>query len=374
MALIRVTPVQHRKSLLRFIRQPRTLYPPDSLWVSPLDWERLRFFRQKKNPFFSFAKIELFIARDERGRDLGRIAAIENPRFNEFQKKKVGFFGFFDSIDDPEVSRALFDAVEGWLRDRGLTVVQGPFNPSSNHECGLLVSGFDRPPRILMPYNHDYYPRLVEDAGYRGIQDLVGYEYEVDGIAPPRLIRAIEHLRERSAFTIRKVNLKRFEEEVERLKIIYNEAWSQNYGFVPFTDEEIGWMALELRSFVTPEMCQFAEVKGEIAGMMLALPDVNQALKPLRGRLFPTGWWKLLRGLRRINALRAVLLGALPQYRNLGIDYAFYYEGLKLALTHGIREIELSWVLDHNVHVLRPLNRLGARETKRYRLYEKTLS
>jgi len=374
MASVRVAPVENRKDLLRFIRQPRSLYPPDSPWVSPLDWERKQFFNQKKNPFFQFARIQMFLARDDRGRDLGRIAAIANSRYNEFQEGNAGHFGFFDSVDDGEVSRALFEAAEEWLREKGFTVAQGPFNPSSNYECGLLVEGFDQPPRVLMPYNHEYYPRLVEDAGYRGMQDLVAFEYKTENGFPPRLIRAMESIGKRKAFTLRKANLKRLDEEVERLKTIYNESWLENTGFVPFTDAEIRHMARDLRPLVEPGMCQFAEVDGKTAGMMLVLPDVNQALKPLRGKLFPLGWWKLLRGLKRVRAIRAVLMGALPAYRNLGIDYAFYHEGLKLAMARGYRDIELSWVLEHNVHITRPLTRLNASLSKRYRLYEKSLS
>lgn len=373
MAKVSVAPVEGRRDLLRFIRFPLTIYPPESPWVAPLEWERLRFFNRKKNPFFRFARMELFLARDDRGRELGRIAAILNPRHNEYQKKEIGFFGFFDSVDDPEVAAALFGAAEGWLREKGFRTFQGPFNPSSNYECGLLVSGFDRPPRIMMTYNHPYYAGLVEGAGYGKAMDLVAYEYETERGNPERLRRGVELILKRGGISMRKANLRRFDEELERLKTVYHEAWSANYGFVPFSDAELDRMAKEFRPFITPDLCQFAEVNGELAGMMLILPDLNQALKPLRGRLFPLGWWKLLRGLRRIDTIRAILMGARPAYRNLGLDHLFYYEGLKVGETGGFRNIELSWILETNVGILRPLNRLGGREGKRYRLYEKTV-
>lgn len=369
-----IVPVENRKTLRRFVRLPRAHYPPSSLWVSPLDFERLQFFDRRKNPFFQYAEARLFLAIGPDGRDLGRIAAIDNPRYREFQKRDLGFFGFFDAPDDLDVSRALFRAAEEWLRGRGLRGVQGPVNPSTNHECGLLVAGFDRPPRIQLTYNHPYYARLVEDAGYRGVRDLVAYEYEVDGSTPQRLVRAAEVFARRNAFTLRGLDLSRFDKEIELVKLIYNEAWSDNYGFVPLTDDEVRWLARELRPIIVPELCAFAEVNGEPAAFMIVLPDVNQALRPLRGRLFPLGWWKLLRGLKRIDAMRALAMGIRPRYRKLGIDYAFYAEGLRVAKKRCYRWVELSWILAENVELIRALERVEARETKRYRLYEKDLA
>jgi hypothetical protein len=370
---MQVIPVRDRRTLKRFLRFPRSLYPPDSLWVSHLDLERLRFFDPRRNPFFDHAEVQPFLALDSREREVGRIAAIHNPRYIEFQGREVGFFGFFDSADDPEVARLLFDAVEAWLREKGLPVAHGPVSPSTNHECGLLVSGFDHPPRIQIPYNYPYYERLIQSVGYRGVQDLVAYEYDVDGRVPERLGRAVEKLKKRNSFSIRPLNFKDFDGEVERIKVIYNEAWSRNYGFVPLTEKEIDWLARELRQITGPDMCAIAEVKGEIAGVMILLPDVNQALRPLRGKLLPLGWWKLLRGLKRVDAMRAVVMGIRPQFRKIGIDYGFYYAGLKAAHGRGYRIIELSWILAHNVELIRALERLEARETKRYRLYEKAL-
>jgi hypothetical protein len=173
---------------------------------------------------------------------------------------------------------------------------------------------------------------------------------------------------------MRPVDFSRFREELDRIKLVYNEAWSRNYGFVPLTDQEIEWLAKELQPVTGPDMCAFAEVEGEVAGLMILLPDLNQALKPLRGRLFPFGWWKLLRGVKRVDAMRALVMGIRPSYRKSGIDYGFYHAGLMAAHKRGYRRIELSWVLDNNVEVLRALSRLEARETKRYRLYEKSLA
>ena len=371
--MIRIDTVEDRKTLLRFIRFPRSLYPPSSLWVSPLDWERVRFFDKRRNPFFQHAEVRLFLARDTSGRDVGRIAAIDNPRHNEFHGRQVGFFGFFDAEENAEVARALFESVEAWLKERRLPAVHGPVSPSTNHESGLLVSGYDRPPRIQMTYNHPYYERLVEACGYQGVKDLVAYEYDVVPGMPERLGHAVEILKRKHSFTIRAIDFRRFDEELELLKLVYNEAWSRNYGFVPLTDPEIEWLAKELKPVAVPDLSWFAEVKGEVAGVSICLPDVNQALKPLRGRLFPFGWWKLLRGLKKIDAMRALIMGIRPQFRKMGIDYAFHHAGLLGAKARNYRTIELSWILADNVELLRALERLEARETKRYRLYEKAI-
>jgi GNAT superfamily N-acetyltransferase len=374
MPRIDVVPVEGSRMLRRFVRFPRSLYPPSSLWVSHLDWERARFFDPRRNPFFSFAAVRSFLAVDRNGRDVGRIAAIDNPRFVEFQGRKLGFFGFFDAPDDEEVSGALFEAAEAWLRARGLPAVQGPVNPSTNHECGLLVSGFDRPPRIQLTYNDPHYGRLVESAGYRGVKDLVAYEYEVDGRIPERLLRARDVFAKRHSFTLRKIDLKKFDEEIERVKLIYNDAWSSNYGFVPLSEAEIGWLAKELRPVIAPDLCAIAEVAGEPAAFMILLPDLNQAIRPLRGKLFPLGWWTLLRGLKRVDAMRALAMGVRPKFRKTGLDYAFYAAGLAAAHGRGYKHIELSWILADNLELTRALGRLEARETKRYRLYEKALA
>jgi hypothetical protein len=246
-------------------------------------------------------------------------------------------------------------------------------SPSTNYECGLLVSGFDRTPRVQMAYNHPYYEGLVLGAGYRGVQDLVAYEYEVTGRDPDRLRRSVELLKRRHSFTIRPVDFKRFRDEVDRIKLIYNESWSENYGFVPPTDGEIDAIARDLRTFTHPDLCQMAEVNGEVAGVSIILPDLNQALRPLRGRLLPLGWWKLLRGLKRVDAMRALIMGIRPRFRNLGIDYGFYQTGLLSAYGRKYRWIELSWILADNAALITALGRLEARETKRYRLYEKAL-
>jgi hypothetical protein len=371
---LRVDVVTGARGLQRFLDAPKRLYAPSSPWVAPLDFERRRFFDPQRNAFFREAEIAFFIAVDAGGDDIGRIAAIDHPLHNRVHSSSLGFFGFFDARDDARAAEMLLDAACDWVARRGYRRIHGPVNPSTNHECGLLVEGFDLPPMVQMTYNFPYYERLLLENGFSGVQDLVALVYEVDDSVPERLKRALEVFQKRHSFEIRPVNLKRFDEELARIKLIYNEAWSANWGFVPLTDGEIERIAKDLRPFVYPDLCLFAEVRGEPAGFCLALPDINQALKPLRGRLFPIGWARLLWGLRRIDALRAMVLGIRPGFRKLGIDYAFYYHGLRAAQRRRIRRFEVSWVLAHNVELLRPVERFGARVYKRYRLYEKDLA
>ncbi|MBI4602102.1 MAG: N-acetyltransferase [Planctomycetes bacterium] len=372
-------PLDDRRALLRFIRLPGALYPPESPWVAPLERERLRFFDPRRNPFFRRAEARLFVARDGRGRDVGRIAAIDDHSPSVVAappgpgRRKLGSFGFFDAADDLEAARALFGAAEEWLRARGCTAAQGPLSPSTSHECGCLVAGFERRPKLFMPYNHAYYGRIIEACGYRAVQDLVAYEAPVPSSLPQRLARAERIFARRRAFTVRRADLRRLDEEVAHVHAIYNDAWSENFGFTPLTRGEIEWLARELRPVLHPDFCRIAEVRGEPAGVMIALPDVYQALRPLRGRLFPLGWLRLFWGLRRVDGLHGLVMGVRPRFRKLGIDHAFYLEGLRAAWEHGYKTVELSWVLAHNAGILRPLERLGALETKRYRLYEKAL-
>jgi GNAT superfamily N-acetyltransferase len=371
-AAVRVVEASGRRGMARFLDLPRRLYPRSSPWVAPLDLERRKFFDPARNPFFERARMELFLAVDAAGRDVGRIAAIENPRHNEFHGENVGFFGFFESVDDVAVARVLLDTASRRAAERGRPRIRGPVNPSTNHECGLLVEGFERSPMVQTPYNHAYYEKLLLEAGCEGVQDLVALLYEVDGKVPERLRRGLEVLGKRHGFSLRHLDMKRFDEELAKVKLIYNEAFARNYGFVPLSDAELDYLAGDLRQIVAPELCVLAEVDGEPAGFSLALPDVNQALKPLRGRLLPLGWWKLWRGWRRIDGMRAFAMGIRPRFRKMGIDYAFYHGGLMEAQRRGIREIEVSWVLAHNVELIRPVERFGGRIYKRYRLYEKS--
>lgn len=370
--MVRVEEVRGGRGLRRFLDLARAIHPPSSPWVAPLDFERRRFFDRARNPFFEEAEVALFLARDERGRDLGRVAAIENRRFKEYQGQALGFFGFFECADDAAVARALLDTASGWARARGNERLHGPVSPSTNHECGLLVEGFEDPPLVQMPYNPPYYEGLLLAAGFEGVQDLVATTYDVSEAIPERLERSLELFQKRHGFELRKLDLSDFAGELARFKLVYNEAWSRNYGFVPLSEREIESLARDLRPIIDRELCWFAEVKGETAAAMLCLPDYNQALRPLRGKLFPLGWMRLWRGLSRIDRMRGMALGVRPGFRKMGIDHALLLEALRAAQRKGYRAIDVSWMLAHNVEMLRPLERVGARVYKRYRLYERS--
>ena len=370
---MRVEKVSGRRGLRRFLEVAKRLYPKESLWVAPLDFERRAFFDPKKNAFFDYASLELFVAVDSSGSDVGRVAAIDNPRYNEFQNTALGFFGFFESTDDPEVAAALLEEAERWVLEHGYHRIHGPVNPSTNHECGILVEGFDLAPVLQMPYNHAYYEKLLLERGYVGVRELLSFHYDVDGRVPERLVRAREALQKRSGFTVRLLNMKDFDAELERVKLVYNEAWSKNFGFVPLTDQEIDCLAHDLKPIIEPPFCQFAEVDGEVAGVSLSLLDYNQLLKPLRGRLFPFGWWSLLTGKRRIDGMRGMVMGVRPRFRKMGIDYAFYHESLMASHQYGLKHIDLSWILAENSELTNAVFRLRAHGYKRHRLYEKEL-
>lgn len=367
---MRIEEVGGREGVRRFLEAARALYPPTSPWVAPLDLERQRFFDPRKNAFFEHGSIELLLAVDSRGRDAGRIGVIENPRFNEFQGTELGFFGFFEARDDPEVAAALFAETRRRTRERGHERLFGPVSPSTNHECGLLVEGFDSLPVLQIPYNHAYYEALLLGEGFEGVQDLVSFLYRIPGETPPRLQRAREVLARRSRTELRQLDLRAFDADLERVKRIYNDAWSANYAFVPLTDGEIDTIARDLKPILDPELCWFAEVDGEVAGVCLILPDYNQLLHSLRGKLLPFGWLRLLTGKRRIRRARGMLMGVRPGFRKLGIDYAFYDEAVRTMRRKGIVEIDVSWVLSHNKGLRGAIERVGARAYKTHRLYE----
>jgi hypothetical protein len=371
---IRVEEVGGRRGLARFLDVPRRLHPPGSPWVAPLDYERRRFFDPRRNAFFERGSIRLFVASDRAGRAVGRVAAIDNPAHNEFQQTRLGFFGFFEAPDDPELAGALLEEAARCARERGHGGLHGPVNPSTNHPCGLLVEGYEDPPALEMPWNPPYYERLLRDTGFAPVREMVSVRHAIHGAIPERLARAKAVQQKRHGFTVRELDLRRFREELAIFKTVYNEAWSANYGFVPLSERELEDLARDFRPLIDPKLCHIAEVGGEPAGVSLSLPDFNQALKPLRGRLLPFGWLRLLRGLKRISRMRGMVLGVRARFRGLGIDHALLHDGLAGAIANGYRAIEIGWVLADNEPMLRALQRAECVIAKRYRLYERELA
>ena len=367
MTTVKVDPVEDRSELRAFVRFPEVVYRADPNWVAPLrrDEEALL---SPTNPFFDHAEARLFLARRD-GAIVGRLAGILDRWHLERWKDGTGLFGFFESVDDPAVAQSLFEAVRGWLRAKGLRGMRGPFNPSTNDTCGLLVDGFHLPPRIMMPYNPRYYPALLEGVGLRSTRDLFTYEVDTPAAMPPAIGRVAEAARSRGV-RVRPLELARLPEEVERFRQIYNGSWSSNWGFVPISEREVAWTATQLKQVLVPDMALFAEVEGEPVGFFLCLPDLNPALRHLHGRITPWGLVRFLVARRRVDMVRLVLLGVLPQHRRRGIEALLLAQGWEAVHRLGYRGCEVGWILEENAVTRQATERWKARLVKRYRLYE----
>ncbi len=370
MSEVVVRRVETRSEREAFIAFQWEVYRGDPHWVAPLRMERRDFLNSSKNPFFRHAEVELYLAW-RGGRIVGRIAAVDDRNFNAFQGTRTAYWGLFEALDDPEAAVALFDAVRGWARARGLTELLGPMNLSTNYDCGLLVDGFDAAPYVLMTYNPRYYVGLVEGAcGQKKAKDLLAWTLDVRQPIPERVARLAEKFRTREELVVRPIDVRNLDAEVERLQSIYNDAWEKNWGFVPMTDAEFRHMAKEMKSIVVPELALIAEVDREPVAFALTLPDVNRALAKIDGRLFPTGIFKLLWHLRRIKACRLTGLGIRKGYRKRGIDAVLYHDTQRNAQRLGYVDGEVSWTLEDNDLINRAIEMMGAKRYKTYRLYE----
>ncbi len=368
-----IRPVHTPTELRRFILYPWKLYRSTPCWVAPLVSDQKLLLDPKKNPFFEHSDVEHFLAwRD--GQVVGRISAIVDRNYVEFQQEKVGFFGFFECIDDEPTARVLFTAVEGWLRERGMQRMIGPTNPSTNDTVGLLADAFDQYPVLHMPYNFPYYPTLCEAAGLAKARDLYAYYMENTIAVSEKIKRVAELVQKRRKVTVRPINLKKlFTEEIQLIKTVYNDAWTRNWGFVPWTEAELEHTAKDLKKVVEPDMVLLAFIDGEIAGFILSLPDLNIALRHIRGRLFPFGLFKVLWHARKIDMVRTLAMGVRKKYQGLGLDALFYYESWVRGKEHGFNRGEMSWILEDNYAMRNPMEKWGARIYKTYRMYGKEL-
>jgi GNAT superfamily N-acetyltransferase len=332
-----------------------------------------------KNPFFEHGEAEYFLA--ERGGEVvGRIAAIANRLHNETHGDRVGFFGFFEAVDDQQVADRLLEAAAGWLRERGFDTMRGPTSFSVNDEAGLLVDGFGSPPTVMMPHNPPYYEKLLLGAGLTPTKDLFAYQggdrtFTAYDPVPERLERAVEIMRQRMGITLRALDLRDFRSEVDRIKAIYNAAWEKNWGFVPMTDREIEHLAEQFRPVVVPDIIPMAEKDGKVVGFGLALPDLNVVFRGNRkGYLLPV-LPKLLWWLRRekIRKARIPLLGILPEYRGRGLDAVLYHWIWTKAAEHGMYWGEAGWILEDNAAMRAGLEKMRFTVYKTYRLYERAV-
>lgn len=353
-----------------FIRFPLDLYSKDPFFVPQLNRE-MRVHFSEKNPFFGHAEVKYFLAR-KNGRISGRIAAFVNRTHNEFHNEKTGFFGFFDSVNDPAVSAALFDRASAFLREKGMKSLVGPMNFSTNEECGFLLEGFDEPPFIMMPYNSPYYNDLSEKYGLTKVKDLFAYIYDVQDDMPEKVYRGAL-IAEKRGITSRPVNMKRFVDDMMVFRDVYHSAWEENWGFIPMTEEELRYSAERLKQIVVPDLALIAEKGGKPIGFFGLVPDFNFVLKHMKGRLNPLTIAKALYFSRKVRGLRIMLLGIKKEFRNKGVEAVLYKRAWPAIKRGRYERIEFSWILEDNIPVQRTIELFGGRLYKKYRIYEKAL-
>jgi hypothetical protein len=369
---LRVEEVRSEQDLKAFIRFPWEVYRGNRHWVPPLIKDQLQKFNPE-HPFRSHADIILFLAwRGER--IVGRIAGIIDHHYCEFHRNKEGFFGFFESILEPDVPELLLSRVAEWLKGRGMEKMIGPMNPSTNDECGLLVEGFDSSPCLMMPYNPSYYGSLLEGFGMRKVRDLYAYLLEQSSFSGDRLARVTERLGKRDPqLRIRPIELRHLDEEVRIIKEIYNHAWTRNWGFVPLTEEEIELFAKSMKPLVVPDLVLLAYSGDEPVGFSVSLPDYNEVLKHLNGRLGLLGIPKFFYFSRKIRTIRVMLLGVKRAFQRKGAEGFLYLETFKRGIQRGYQRAECSWILEENVLMQRGIEAMGGKRYKTYRIYETRL-
>jgi hypothetical protein len=376
---LQIIPADSRRDVSRFIDVPwrlfdRRTYPA---WVPPLRLSVKDAIDDRKNPFYENASRQLFLAiRD--GKLVGRIAAIENRAHNRFHQDRVGFFGFFESVDDPAVAGALFDAAEAWLKARGLDTMRGPMNPSTNQECGLLIEGFDAHPVFMTNWNPPYFVPLMDGAGFVKAKDLYGYWFSVSGPdrvpLPPRFEALARRAVTESGVTFRDIDISRFHEEVDVLWEIYNSAWEKNWGFVPMTRAEFVHTAKDLKPLVDPRLAFVAEVNGKPAGVMVNLLDYSHAQVAIgNGRLFPFGFLKLLTAKRTLKSGRMMVLGIKAEHRTRSILPLFIHELVRRAEMMNAVGGEASWILEDNLQMVRTMELIKAPLYRKWRIYDRPI-
>lgn len=369
----KVIPVSSKKELANFIDFPHELHKNDPNYVPEL------FIAQRDilttHPFHKHSSLQTFLAYDG-DKIVGRICAILNNNHNKFNDTNDGFFGFFDCINDQETANLLINTAIDWLKEKKAVKIIGPVNPSTNETCGLLVKGFDSPPMVMMTYNPPYYVELLEKAGFKKQVDLLAWHWDKTSYNDKsvQLLDKLQDRLKRSDVTIRKVNLKKFKEEAAALREVYNTAWDKNMGFFPMTNEEFDYTAKDLKMILDPDFCLLAEQHGKIVGFGVAIPDINQVLiKIKKGRLLPTGLFKLLFGKSKIKGIRIMLLGVIDGYRKMGIEAVLYGNIIKEYRRKGLEYAEASWTLENNDMVNRAIEAIGGDQYKTYRLYEKAI-
>jgi GNAT superfamily N-acetyltransferase len=374
--LVQITKVEGAKALKQFIDFPHDLFDGDPHYVPELFMSQEALLNKQKSPFFLHSRAEYFLARSAEGRILGRIAAIYNQNYIDFTGENTGFFGFFDVVEHYDVAEALLDTAADWLREQGLERVIGPANFSTNETCGVLIENFEEPPFVLTTYNRPYYGDFLDRYGFVKNTDLLSYEFLPKSFTPKlqELSASLEARLAQRGISIRTIDMKHFDAEVEKFLPIYNASWDQNQGFVPMTEAEVRQMGKDLKMALDPDFVFFAEKDGKTIGIALSVPNLNEIFINIRrGRLFPTGLFRFLFGKKSIKSLRIVALGILPEYRRIGLDVCFYARTYQTALRKNIQRAEASWILENNDLMNRPLVQIGGKVFRKHRIYEKYL-
>ena len=377
MSSVQIRPVRSRRELKRFVKVPFRLHRDHPQWVPPMIYERMQFLDRGKNPWFEHGEAEYFLAERD-GEPVGRITAQIDQGWDETQGGSDGMFGFFETIDDREVAAALLGAVEGWLTERGRQRLLGPMDFTTNDEVGLLIEGFELRPMILQNWHPPFYKDLLEELGYGKAMDLLMWFLELgklkegDQFAPEIHAAAEKALRE-EGIAIRNIDKGNLGVEMRRFSKVYNEAWADNWGFVPATDAEIEFHAKILKQVINEDWGFIAEKDGEAVGVAFTLPDINQAMAKTGGRLLPFGWLRFLLAKRKIDRVRVLALGVKHDYRHSGVAAGLYLKHLENASPDGVPAGETGWILETNEPMNRAMEGMGGKVVKKYRIYEKAL-
>ncbi|CAN5418268.1 hypothetical protein BH09PSE6_BH09PSE6_33330 [soil metagenome] len=374
MSSVDIVAVSTPAELHRFIKLPMDLYAGDPNYIAPLFMEREEALSPKKNPYFAHAETQFWLARRD-GRDVGRISAQIDQLVTD---KSIGHFGMVVAIDDAEVFKALFDTAEGWLKARGKTHILGPFNLSINEDTGLLIDGFDTPPMLLMGHDPQYAGPQIEARGYVKAKDVIAYLYDIEHPLPAAARRLIDRRRP-SALTVRNLDMKRYDAEMETVTSIFNDAWSENWGFVPFTEAEVKQMAKSLKPLIKSKFAAIVEWNGEPVGFGITLPNLNEIIAGFNGKLLPFNWLKLLLGLGKQRTARTPLMGIRRSFAAGmagGLAPFLIIDKMRTGLLEAgnVKQVELSWILEDNRPMRHVIEALGAKAYKTYRVYDKTLA
>ncbi len=378
MGSVTIRPVGNRRELKRFVKVPFHLHRDHPQWVAPLIFERMAFLDPGKNPWFEHGEAQFFLAERD-GEPVGRISAHLDRRWDEYQGGSDAMFGFFETTEDPEVAKALIDAATGWATGQGRERILGPMDFTTNDEIGILIEGFERRPMILEPWHPPYYRELVEGQGFEKTMDVLMWELQFGDLKEgeefdPSIHAAAKKALDDEGITIRNMRKRDMAAEVRRFMDVYNEAWGDNWGFVPITDAEVEFQAKNLKQVLDEDWTFMAEKDGEVVGAALTLPDINQVMAKLNGRLLPFGWARFLLGKRRIDQLRVFALGVTHAYRHTGVAAGLYLRHLEEAAKAGaIEGGEMGWILETNKAMNRAMEGMGGKVVKRYRLYERAL-